>query len=120
MTRQPWTITSDATLEQARQLMREHQIRHLPVLEGGKLAGIVSERDLHRRADDPQARVRDAMTVDVLVAGAKDPLDRVVEEMSDRKYGSTVVLGSDGRIEGILTTVDGLRFLAELLERVTS
>jgi acetoin utilization protein AcuB len=124
MTRQPWTIASDATLPQARQLMREHQIRHIPVLEGGKLAGILSERDLHRAQKllrgDPDARVRDAMTVDVFVAGVEDPLDAVVERMSKRKHGSVVVLDRDGGIEGILTTTDGMRLLGELLQRATA
>jgi len=101
--------------------MREHHIRHLPVVEGGKLAGIVSERDLHRTqkllGGDPDARVRDAMTIDVFVVGVEDPLDCVVERMSNRKYGSAVVLGRDGCIEGILTTGDCLQYLADLLQR---
>jgi acetoin utilization protein AcuB len=123
MTRQPWTIASDAPLVQARALMRERHIRHLPVVEGGKLAGIVSERDIHRTqkllGGDPDVRVRDAMTIDVFVVGIEDPLDQVVERMSNRKYGSAVVLGRDGQIQGILTTVDALQFLADLLQRET-
>src|SRR4051812_19603913 len=39
MTRQPWTIRMDATLAEARALMREHGIRHLPVLDAGRLRG---------------------------------------------------------------------------------
>lgn len=124
MTRQPWTIASDATLPQARELMREHHIRHLPVMECGKLAGIISERDLQRTqkllGEDPDARVRDAMTIDVFVAAVEDPLDDVVERMSANKYGSVVVLGRDGQVEGILTTSDGMRFLGEILQRATA
>lgn len=47
MTRQPWTIRKDAKMSQAHALMRAHRIRHLPVLEAGKLVGIVSDHDLH-------------------------------------------------------------------------
>jgi len=122
MTRQAWTIASDAPLLQARALMREHHIRHLPVVEGGKLAGIVSERDIHRTkmlGSDPDARVKDAMTIDVFVVAVEDPLDQVVERMSKRRYGSAVVLGRDGGIVGILTTVDALQFLADLLQHET-
>ena len=40
MTRQPWTIRSGATMADAHALMRSHKIRHLPVLDGGKLVGV--------------------------------------------------------------------------------
>src|SRR5678816_4518961 len=63
-TRQPWTIRKDARMSQAHELMRAHRIRHLPVLEAGKLVGIVSDRDLHLmetlpRADPDQRRGSD-------------------------------------------------------------
>ena len=46
MTRQPWTISSQSSLSDAHAVMREHAIRHLPVIDDGKLVGIVSDRDL--------------------------------------------------------------------------
>ena len=41
MTKQPWTISRKATLAEAHQMMREHEIRHLPVLDNGELVGVV-------------------------------------------------------------------------------
>lgn len=124
MTRQLWTIRRDAKLSQADELMREHKIRHLPVLEAGKLVGIVSERDVFlfdRLADrDTETTVEDAMTVDVYAAGADDPVDTVVETMAEHKYGSAVVLNRRGAVEGIFTTVDGMQVLAEVLRRATA
>ena len=47
MTKQPWTIDRYASLAQAHALMREHRLRHLPVLDRHELVGIVSVGDLH-------------------------------------------------------------------------
>jgi acetoin utilization protein AcuB len=125
MTRQPWTIRKDAKMAQAHRLMREHQIRHLPVLEAGKLVGIVSERDLHLietlpDSDPETVTVEDAMSVDVYVVGVDDPVDRIVERMAQHKYGSAIVLNRSGGIEGIFTTIDALQVLADVLRRATA
>lgn len=121
MTRQPWTIPGDAKLSQARELMRKHHVRHLPVLEAGKLVGILSERDgyLYDRLEglDAEIAVSDAMTVDVYAVRDKDLLDDIVDTMAAHKYGSVVVMDGRGNVEGIFTTVDGLQMLANVLRR---
>src|SRR5579863_568218 len=48
MTSQPWTLESGASLGDARRLMHAHGIRHLPILDDGRLVGVLSERDLLR------------------------------------------------------------------------
>lgn len=122
MTRQPWTIRKDATMAQAHTLMRAHAIRHLPVLDAGKLVGIVSERDLHLietlPGGDPDAvSVEEAMVSDVYVVGPNDPVDVVVDHMADHKQGSAIVVDKRGGIEGIFTTVDALQVLADVLRK---
>jgi acetoin utilization protein AcuB len=125
MTCQPWTIRNDAKLSQAQQLMREHGIRHLPVLEGGALVGIVSERDLRLietipGTDPDELTVEEAMVSDVYTVTAFDAVDVVVDKMAERKYGSAVVLSRRGAVEGIFTTVDALQVLSEVLRRATA
>lgn len=124
MSRQPWTVARDATVAQAHQIMRAHQIRHLPVVEDGKLVGIVSNRDLYLMETFPDARAEDifieeAMSADVYSVGLHEPLDLVVEEMAKRKLGAAVVLDGEGAVEGIFTSVDALEVLGEVLQRVT-
>jgi acetoin utilization protein AcuB len=125
MTRQPWTIRSDATLAQAHRLMREHRIRHVPVLEARKLVGIVSQRDLHLLETLPdcapeEVAVEEAMTQEVYTVSPEAPVDTVVEQMSKHKYGSVVVMNRRGGIEGIFTSVDALQLLADVLRRATA
>jgi acetoin utilization protein AcuB len=104
--------------------MRTHQIRHLPVVENGKLVGIVSNRDLYLMETFPDARpeeifIEEAMSADVYSVGLDEPLDQVVEEMAKRKLGAAVVLDGRGGVDGIFTSVDALQVLAEVLQRVT-
>ena len=125
MSRQPWTIRRDATMSQAHRMMREHGIRHLPVLDGGALVGVVTERDLHLietlpDADPDEVDVEDAMSVDVYAVGPDDPVDAVVERMASRKLGSAVVIDQRGAVEGIFTTVDALQVLSDVLRRATA
>lgn len=125
MTIQPWTIRRDAMMSQAHQLMRAHRIRHLPVLDGGQLVGIVTERDLHLieslPGGDPEAvTVEEAMTADVYTVPPEAPIDTVVENMADHKYGSAVVIDRRGRVEGIFTTIDALQAMADLVRRTSA
>lgn len=125
LTRGPWTTEASATLADAHELMRAHHIRHLPVIDHGKLVGIVSERDIHllRAAagvDVHETRVREAMSEPVYAVKLGMPLDEVVATMSEHKYGSAVVFGLDGNVAGIFTTVDACTALAELLQRATA
>ena len=53
MTPFPYSIAIDAPLSDAAQMMEEHEIRHLPVIEGDELVGVVSDRDLNRVVPSP-------------------------------------------------------------------
>ena len=121
MTRQPWTIERSATLTAAHELMRRHAIRHLPVMDSGKLVGIVSERDLHLIETLPdsapdEVTVDDAMTEAVYVAAPTDDVAEVVDRMAASKLGSAVVM-QDQRVEGIFTSIDALQVLSHVLRR---
>lgn len=119
MTTTPLTIGKAQTVRQAKHMMDEVKARHLPVLEGGRLIGIISERDLALIQNLVAVRpdeltVEDAMTLNPYTVGPDAPLDEVVAEMADKKYGSVVVVQND-KVVGIFTAVDGLAALAALL-----
>ncbi len=115
MTPSPITIGRDQTLETAHELMFKHHIRHLPVLDGGALVGIVTERDLRliesMSGTDPKATlVEEAMTPDPYMVSYDTPLREVVSAMVEHKYGCAVVM-ERGHVAGIFTTIDALRAL---------
>lgn len=121
MSRQPWTIERGATLAAAHEVMRSHAIRHLPVMDAGKLVGIVSERDLHLietlpDADPDEVTVEEAMTEAVYVAAPGDEVADVVDRMAAQKLGSVVVM-RERCVEGIFTSIDALHVLSSVLRR---
>jgi len=117
----PITIGHDRCIADAHQMMRAHGIRHLPVLAGGRIVGVVSERDLTLLSSLPGVNpgvvpVEEAMVEDVFLVPADAPIGEVVETMIERKLGSALV-GTERHVEGVFTTVDALRALHALLER---
>jgi acetoin utilization protein AcuB len=124
MTKSPHTIGQEQTLATAHQMMREHSVRHLPVLEGGKLVGILSQRDLHlietlRDVDPEVTTVDQAMTADVYVTSPNAPLDEVTSAMAENKYGCAIIV--DGKkVVGVFTTVDALQTLSTILRTRSS
>ena len=110
MTPSPHSIGAEQSLAHAAALMQKLGVRHLPVLHGGKLAGIVSDRDLRLLEAMPDVKpslitVSDAMTTSVYSVAPETPIHEVVRTMAEQKYGSVVVMKHD-KIVGIFTTVD--------------
>ena len=121
MTAHPVTIERTATLAEAHRRMREHAIRHLPVMDGGTLVGIVTQRDLHlldtiAEVDLDAVGVEEAMVEHPFVVTSDTALDEVVEIMANQKYGSVIVAGHNG-VEGIFTSTDACRVLADVLHQ---
>ncbi len=119
MTTTPLTVGRSETVAAAHKMMREHDIRHLPVVDGEALVGIVSQRDLHlietlKDVDAEKVTVEDAMTTTPYTVSPDASLDEVVAEMAEKKYGSALVV-SNHKVVGVFTTVDAMRALAELL-----
>jgi acetoin utilization protein AcuB len=117
----PLTIGREQTMTKAHLLMRRHKIRHLPVLEGGKVIGVVTERDLHLLETLPdvkpeQVLVEDAMTPDPYTVSPEARIDEVATVMANNKFGCAVVT-SGGKACGVFTTVDALRALAFLVRQ---
>lgn len=119
MTRSPHTIGQDQTLASAHRLMRQAGVRHLPVLEGGNLVGLLSERDLDfietlRDVKPDTVSISEAMSQFVYCVSPTEPIQKVAQVMADQKLGS-VVVRENGQIVGVFTTIDALRALATLL-----
>lgn len=121
MTPFPHSIDVDATAAEARLMMDAKGFHHLPVMEHGRLCGVLSDRDLRVAAGpgperDVAAplRVRDIYREEVYAIEAATPLDQVAETMAQRHIGSAVVT-KDGKLVGVFTTTDACRALARVL-----
>ncbi|NOU29487.1 MAG: CBS domain-containing protein [Polyangiaceae bacterium] len=119
MTKSPYSIGTHDPLSKAHSLMHEHGIRHLPVLHGAELVGVVSDRDLHlveslTEVDPSKVTVEEAMTTIVYAVAPSTPLDEVVGTMATKKCGSAVVMEA-GKVVGIFTTIDLCKAFAEHL-----
>ena len=120
MTTLPHTIGSDQSIAKASTMMSEYRIRHLPVLRGGQLLGVLSDRDVKliesfRDVDVKETRVEEAMTEQPYTVGPETPLDEVVGTMAAKKFGSAVIV-QNHKVVGIFTTVDACQALSELLQ----
>ncbi len=120
MTHSPQTISGTQTIQVAKQMMNSLGIRHLPVMQDGKLMGVVSGRDIRllefwSGTDVHKSPVKEAVSPEPFSASADTPLNEVVRVMIEKNYGSTIISEGD-RILGIFTVTDALRALLDLLE----
>jgi len=125
MTQNLLTLSPKASVAEALTLCRERRIRHIPILEEGRLVGIVSDRDLRDASPalgDPERtrtlqeiRVGDVMTREVITADPQDSIENAAQEMYELKIESLlVVTEGPGADEGLAATNE------ELLGIVTS
>jgi acetoin utilization protein AcuB len=123
MTAFPYHVRVDDPIAEVERLMLEHGIRHVPVQDGGRVIGVISERDLHRfvrpalpERDRERIRARDVLVPDPYVVEMNAPLDEVLAEMARRQIGSAIVVRHQ-RLAGILSVTDVCRVLAEILRQ---
>ena len=124
MTPFPYWIDVDESVRRARALMVEHTIRHLPVMRGGSLIGMLSDRDLKRALDpaiglppEDELFVRDVYISDPYVVDSRTALDVVLEHMAAHHIGSALVT-SHGRLAGIFTASDACRLYCNHLRKL--
>jgi CBS domain-containing protein len=132
MTPNPVTVTPQASVAEAWDLMRELEIRHVPVVENGALVGMLSDRDLARfdiarlltvegaeaLRDELGTAVVKVMSSDVIAVNPETELAEIVELLVEHRIGAVPVVRSDTReVVGIVSYVDVLRALQDSLER---
>lgn len=113
----PQTIGRDANLLEAKQLLKELEIRHLLVSEGKEMIGILSDRDLPSdlsQKDLEDILVDDVMSQELFKMPADTPVVEVVEKMAERKLGSAIIVDQE-KVVGIFTLIDALQLLVKML-----
>jgi acetoin utilization protein AcuB len=128
MSRQLTSVAPDDSLRAAMDAMQSRACRHVPVVEHGRLVGILSDRDLRRALVSPfvlrerwydeavldNTLIRACMSCDVVTVTPDTPLIHAAQLMRDRKIGGLPVLDNE-RLVGIITETDVLNALIQLL-----
>ena len=130
MTRNPKTVSPDDPLSFAAGILREHRFHHLPVVEAGRLVGILSDTDLRNASyaampaeaevegegggagDQP---VREAMRTEVWSVTPDDSVEDALLILTRERFGALPVLSGD-RLVGIITRADLLNAFVDLLD----
>src|SRR5690606_22622651 len=96
---------------EAARLMEREGVGSIPVLEDGRLVGIVTDRDIAVRVvaggrDPQQTRIQDVMTRDPESVMVSDPIDRVMEKMESRQLRRTPCIAAGRSVVGIIPQAD--------------
>jgi len=120
MTRDVIVVPPELPLSDAWAIMEREKIRHLPVVRAGQLLGIVSDRDVLLRASldsrgEPtvpqRLLVAAAMTPAPYVCGLSTPVEELVRVMTETKIDAVLVVSSEDKLVGLVTTTDLLLLL---------
>jgi acetoin utilization protein AcuB len=121
MSGEPIVVRTTGTIRRALSKAREGDVRHLPVIEDGRLVGIVSDRDLREACanafnsvsiddnflDEPVSRI---MSIDVITVSHESELSEVIDLMIEHKVGALPVLADEGMVlVGIISYIDARR-----------
>jgi len=131
MTREPYTLGPDDSLSDARKLMAEHHIRHIPIVSGdGTVVGLVSQRDVLAAEDSSLLRgtagdeateryvaVSSIMTAPVQTVDEQAGLRGTAMHLQKNRMGCLPVL-RDGRLVGIITDSDFVTIAINLMEQL--
>jgi len=111
MTPDVQTISSQETVQRAAQLMDELNVGAIPVVDDGKLIGMVTDRDITVRSvavgqDPTSTRVNEVMSTDVRTCTVEQSVDDVLAQMADVQIRRVPVVDADGQIIGIVSLGD--------------
>lgn len=131
MTADPLTVTPEASIAEVWDLMREADVRHIPVVQADGLVGMVSDRDLGRvdvarllnvegasaLRDELATPIVRVMTSQVIAVGPEADIGEVIELLIEHKIGAVPVVREETReVLGIISYVDVLRALQGVLD----
>jgi acetoin utilization protein AcuB len=129
MTRDVVTVEADTPFLEARLILKDKKIRHLPVMDRGKLIGVVTDRDLKEAAPSGattldiyevnylllQMKVRDLVKRELVTIKPTNSVEKAALLMHDHKIGCLPVVDDAGALVGVITETDLLGVMVEIL-----
>lgn len=132
MTADPLCVTRGANLKDAHDLMREKNVRHIPVIDDkGELIGMLTQKIMIAKVmglmaqyganilerKEKQQPVTELMVTDFATVTAEQPLNEVARFFVENRHGCLPVVDTENKLKGILTSSDFVRLAAQLLEK---
>jgi len=122
MTKNPLVLSPDMDVTVAFSKITDRNVRQAPVVEDGKLRGIVTDRDLRmalvQSNTQPGLQVRSIMTEDPITVDENSYLREAARLISKNKFNALPVLSGSGELIGVLTTTDILNGLVKALDNM--
>ena len=129
MTANPVTIQSTATIADASEIMRANKFRRLPIVDDGRLVGIVTDRDLREVSASPattlsifelnyllaKMKVKDIMKRNVITISAEATIEEAALSMYNNRIGGLVVVDDQGKVTGVLTETDIFKSFVDVM-----
>jgi len=129
MTANPVTIQSTATIADASEIMRANKFRRLPIVDDGRLVGIVTDRDLREVSASPattlsifelnyllaKMKVKDIMKRNVITISAEATIEEAALSMYNNRIGGLVVVDDTGKVTGVLTETDIFKSFVDIM-----
>ncbi len=113
MTTDPAVAAPNQTVEEISKFMLSNRIQQMPVVEDGKLLGLVTTHDLWKRAESNEnirnLSVRDVMNTNVLKITPKDKVGTAAELFADRRFKTLPVVNLRNELKGVITAFDLIR-----------
>ena len=111
MTSNPRTVGSDATVVEAARLMRDEDIGIVPIVEGEKLVGTITDRDIAikivaEQKDFESTTVRDIASTNLVTVDPQQELDEALRLMAKHQVRRLPVVEEDGKLVGIVAQAD--------------
>ena len=111
MTAKPCAIDSDKSVAYAAQMMRDEDVGFAPIVEGDRLVGALTDRDIVTRVvaegRDPQSvAVREVASTGLVTIGPQQDLDEALQLMASNKIRRLPVVEQDGRLVGVVAQAD--------------
>jgi acetoin utilization protein AcuB len=128
MTSDVMTIDEDTSMMKASQIMKENNVRRLPVMHKGKLVGMVTDRDIKEASPSKattldvhelyyllsELKVKDIMSKNIITIGPEDTVEKAAVIMLEHRISGLPVINEKGKLVGVITQGDIFKVLVSL------
>lgn len=122
MTPFPYSVQLETTLTAVRNLMQAHNIHHIPVMNDGKIVGVITEKEIETRQkvlnggdNEKSLEVLHVPMSKAYVVDINEPLENVLLTMANKRIGATVIT-KHGKLVGVFTYIDACRYFGQYIK----